>query len=55
MEIETVTISIERYEKLLKAYEKLHTLYAAGINNCEGYSLALQDEKLNKLDEEDEE
>ena len=39
---ETVTISAEEYEYLLDRANKLSALEAAGVDNWEGYSYALE-------------
>ena len=39
---ETVTISKEEYESLLKDSEKLSALEAAGVDNWEGYDSAME-------------
>lgn len=49
-EQETVTISKEKYESLLKDSRFLEALKAAGVDNWEGY-----DDAFDYLDEKDEE
>lgn len=39
---ETVVITQERYDKLLKAEDMLNALHAAGVDNWEGFSEAYQ-------------
>ena len=39
---ETITISREEYEKLSACRDKLYALEAAGVDNWEGYSYALE-------------
>lgn len=41
LDIETTTISTERYEELLAAEQELFALYGAGVDNWEGYDEAL--------------
>jgi len=45
----TVTISRKEYNKLLQAQSELDALEAAGVDNWEGYSEAMQQQE----DEED--
>lgn len=42
MENETVTIAKKEYESLLKASRKLTYLEWAGVDNWEGYDLAME-------------
>lgn len=41
LDIETTTISTERYEELLAAEAELNALYGAGVDNWEGFDEAL--------------
>ena len=50
---ETVTISKEEYESLLEDQHMLQCLQAAGVDNWDGYDLAI--EMMNGEGEEDEE
>jgi hypothetical protein len=45
MSEETVTITKKKYEKLLEDSRTLSRLYAAGVDNWEGYGLAFEDEE----------
>lgn len=38
---ETITIDKSHYKRLIEASEKLNALEAAGVDNWEGYSIAL--------------
>ncbi len=40
---EDVTITKKEYEDLLKDQKKLRALYGAGVDNWEGYDIALDD------------
>ena len=40
--MENVTIAKEEYEKLLTAAKKLRALEAAGVDNWEGYDIAME-------------
>lgn len=40
--MEMVEISAERYEALIKAEEKLEALEGAGVDNWEGYDIAME-------------
>lgn len=42
---DTVTISLSEYQGLLNAEETLERLRAAGVDNWEGYSAAIEDEQ----------
>lgn len=39
----TITISLEKYYKLLEAQKKLSALECAGVDNWEGYSYAMRE------------
>jgi hypothetical protein len=39
-----IVISMKRYKELIMAEEKLLALEAAGVNNWEGYSDAMEEE-----------
>ncbi len=39
---ENITISRDRYEDLLDAEKRLDSLYAAGVDNWEGFDYALE-------------
>lgn len=41
--METVTISKEEYEELLKSQKILDALYAGGVDNWEWYDASLED------------
>ena len=40
---ETITISKEEYDQLVEDSEILAKLYAAGVDNWQGYNLALEE------------
>ena len=46
---ETITISMEEYERLVDAESTLEALICAGVDNWEGYGYA-----MSMLDEEEE-
>jgi len=43
-ETETVTISQERYKALVESEDLLDRLFAAGVDNWDGYEIALEDD-----------
>ncbi len=47
----TITISKEAYDKLVRSEKELYALYAGGVDNWEWYSESLQEAGL--LDDED--
>jgi hypothetical protein len=43
-EPKTITISMERYQELVEDAIALEKLYAAGVNNWEGYEFAFEED-----------
>lgn len=43
-ESDTVTISKKRFDELTEAEDILDRLYAAGVDNWDGYEIALEDD-----------
>ena len=50
---ETVTITKKRFNELLKSEKFLGALYAAGVDNWDGYEYALEMEDDEEEDEDD--
>ena len=42
-----ITISSEEYQKLSSAYEKLQALESFGVDNWEGYDMAMEQYNLS--------
>jgi len=49
---ETITISKKLYAELIKARDELNALYAAGVDNWEGFSQAFDDDEEEEEDED---
>jgi hypothetical protein len=53
MEEPTITITVKEYDELCEAYDKLLALENAGVDNWDGYDLAMESMEEMEGSEED--